>query len=40
MIKIRGIFKAGKMNVWAEKQGQSYIKSKLQFFFHLVYVVL
>ena len=37
MVKIRGILNAKKMNVLAQEQGQSY---KINFFFHLVYVVL
>ena len=32
MVKIRGILNARTLNVLEEEQGQSYIKSKLQFF--------
>ena len=32
MVKIRGILNARKINVLAREKGQSYIKSKLQFF--------
>ena len=40
MVKIRGILNATKMILLAHEQGQSYIKSKLYFFFYFVYVVL
>ena len=39
MVKTRCILNARKMNVLAQEQEQSYIKSKLQLFY-LVYVVL
>ena len=32
MVKIRGILNARTLNVLEQEQGQSYIKSKLQFF--------